>query len=78
MIHRIKVWWVLHILWPIARRRLKKGTMVLLSLNERMKAAGWDRRRRRQSMRAIFRTPENLHFMLDLLYGEQGVGRYPR
>jgi hypothetical protein len=62
----------------MARRQLRKGTMVLITLDEQMKAVGWDRRRRRQSMRAIFRTPSNLHFMFDLLYSQRGLGRWPR
>jgi hypothetical protein len=75
---RLKIWWINHVLWPLRRRQLRKGTMALLTLNEQMKTAGWDRRRRRQSMRAIFRTPNNLHFMLDLLYSQRGLGRWPR
>ena len=78
MIDRIKIWWVWNVVLPLERRKMRKGTMVLLYLNERMKAAGWARKRRRQSMRAIFRSPEQLHFLLDLLYGEHKLGRYPR
>ena len=73
----MKKWWILNVVWPWQRRQLRKGTMVLLSLNERMIAAGWDRKRRRQSMRAVFRTPENLHFMFDLLFTERKMGRWP-
>ena len=78
MIRRIKIWWVMNVALPLQRRQLRKGTMVLMYLNERMQAAGWDRKRRRQSMRTIFRSPEQLHFMLDLLYGERKLGRYPK
>ena len=73
----MKKWFVLNVLWPWHRRQLKKGTMVLLSLNERMQAAGWPRKRRRQAMRQIFRSPEQLHFMLDLLFTEKRLGRWP-
>ena len=74
----MRKWFVLKVLWPWHRRQLRKGTMVLLNVNERMKQAGWDRKRRRHAMRQIFRNPEQLHFMLDLLYGENGLGRWPR
>ena len=78
MIRRLRIWWVMKVLVPLHRRKLKKGTMVLLSLNERMNKVGWSRKRRRQAMREIFRNPEQLHFMLDLLYGENKLGRWPR
>ena len=77
LLRKLKIWWVHYISWPRQRRKLRYGTMVLLSLDERMKRAGWSRKRQRQSMRAIFRTPGQLHFMLDLLYSEANVGRYP-
>ena len=73
----LKKLWIHYVRVPLMRRKLRKGTLVLIMLNERMKRAGWKRQRRRQSMRAVFRTPSQLHFVFDLLYSEANVGRYP-
>ena len=67
--------WIEWVLWPHNRRQIKKGTMALVYLDERMKAAKWKRQQRREAFRSIYRTPTQAVWILDLIYNERGLKR---
>ena len=73
MINALKRYWVLKVLYPIHRRKMRNGVIAILELNLMMKANNYGRKHRRQVMRDLIKRPENMVWMLDLLYVEHGL-----
>ena len=67
--------WITWVAWPLARRQVKKGTMALVYLDQRMKQAGWKRQQRREAFRTLYRTPTQALWILDLVDNERGLRR---
>lgn len=73
MFNWLKKKWVQLVVFPYQRRQVRNGVTALLIVDERMKALGWKRQRRRQVFRQLVRQPAHFSFIYDLLYQERNV-----